>query len=157
MIIFLCCISTYILVLVNKLLNSFVYIMIIFLKRWFFLSSSCLLLFVYYSFVCILDFFLVSLLKSGAIINAQIDKEIINSNTHADISTLSISCILCLLVSIVCLFFLCIYKTKPHSFRDVIKIFKRKRLVQISLFFFVLKSFQMIRIAFNCQHKKKKN
>jgi hypothetical protein len=110
---------TYILVLVNKLLNPFVYIMIIFFilyqKKKTFSFFVC-----YYLCIILLFVSIYFLLKGGAIIFAQIDKEIMNSNTHADIYILS--CILCLLVSIlfVC-FFLLMYigdKSSFSFFRD---------------------------------------
>ncbi len=83
---------TYILVLVNKLLNPFVYIMIIFFifyqkKQRFSSFFFCLLLLVYYSCLC---HFFSSPPQRWCDRYAQIDKEIINSNTHADIHILSL-------------------------------------------------------------------
>jgi hypothetical protein len=115
---------TYILVLVNKLLNPFVYIMIIFFilyqKKKTFSFFVC-----YYLCIILLFVSIYFLLKGGAIIFAQIDKEIMNSNTHADIYILS--CILCLLVSIrfFCFFFFsCIYETKLRSFSSSLRFNK---------------------------------
>jgi hypothetical protein len=128
-------ISTYIMVLVNKLLNPFVYIYdylfyIIPKKKNVFFFFSCLLLFVYYSFVCILVYVVVFfLLKGGADHNAQIDKEIINSNTHADIYIYSL--LYFMFISFDFFFLSDVYRRQNFvffslSFRDLIKIFKKK-------------------------------